>query len=559
MTSRQSEIAANDVLLQKEPDNPELLKRNGYLCLNTNQDERALEYGRRLFAVSGTNTAAGIRWRTHAHIILGQAYTHLGDRVAAFSNLEKARVLGEGIRDHDALCSVYNGLGIYRTKTQGDRHSAMEAYTKALAEADSAANPAKRAMVMYNLGALWLASNEAIPDTRFLEMAYHEAASQGDMDLKFNCCVALSGSAAAGGNAGESEKWLVEARNIMRDNALEAERYYLATAEGLHHAFAGRPAKAEHAYIFAMENIDSLQPAMRTNLCLRYGDLLASTGRPRDAIRILKTGLLHAKANETAFDSCALLLSIAHAYADIGELKNAYEYMELHRRTLDNVQKRADESSYMENRVKNDVRLYELQIERQKGQLLKKQRDATMLVAAAAVLVVALVLLLYFYRRKNRLYRSIVKQNRQAVQREKDMMAELEAVRARIPDKDSRSKTDPADKLSEIARQFTMLMLSEKIYTDPDLSLAAVAERLGTNRTYLSRAINQSTGHSFSEVVNQYRIRLAIQLISDTGSNPLLKNIASSVGFKSRSAFYTAFRNITGMTPAQYRDKASEG
>lgn len=113
-------------------------------------------------------------------------------------------------------------------------------------------------------------------------------------------------------------------------------------------------------------------------------------------------------------------------------------------------------------------------------------------------------------------------------------------------------------KADDLMGRFTTLMTEEKLFKDPSLTVGAVAERLGSNRTYLSRAVNDSTGKSFTQLVNDYRIREAIALISDMEANMPLKQICSEVGFSSISTFYSTFQSITGMTPARYRAQVRE-
>lgn len=103
--------------------------------------------------------------------------------------------------------------------------------------------------------------------------------------------------------------------------------------------------------------------------------------------------------------------------------------------------------------------------------------------------------------------------------------------------------------------RFTSLMAEDKLYKDSSLTVATVAEKLGTNRTYLSRTINESTGKTFNQIVNNYRIKEAISLISDVESDMPLKQVCSESGFSSTSTFYSLFQNFTGLTPAKYRSQ----
>lgn len=106
--------------------------------------------------------------------------------------------------------------------------------------------------------------------------------------------------------------------------------------------------------------------------------------------------------------------------------------------------------------------------------------------------------------------------------------------------------------------RFSALMEERRLFTDPSLTVAAVADELGTNRTYLSKAINESTGKTFTQVVNSYRIRQAMAEISDLEADKPLKQIAVESGFSSLSTFYVAFQSAVGMTPARYRSKLKE-
>ena len=101
-------------------------------------------------------------------------------------------------------------------------------------------------------------------------------------------------------------------------------------------------------------------------------------------------------------------------------------------------------------------------------------------------------------------------------------------------------------------------MQSQQVFLRSDLTLPKLAEEVGCSGNPLSQVINSEFGASFFEYLNQYRIDYASELLSgaDSRSSSIL-DIAFTVGFNSNSAFYTAFKKRTGMTPAQYRQKFS--
>lgn len=93
----------------------------------------------------------------------------------------------------------------------------------------------------------------------------------------------------------------------------------------------------------------------------------------------------------------------------------------------------------------------------------------------------------------------------------------------------------------------------EHPYLNPDLNLGDIATALHTNKTYLSKMINGEFGINFYTFVNQYRIHHVISLIEHhSEGEPIANHLFMESGFKSRSVFYKTFKEITGLSPADY-------
>ncbi len=95
-------------------------------------------------------------------------------------------------------------------------------------------------------------------------------------------------------------------------------------------------------------------------------------------------------------------------------------------------------------------------------------------------------------------------------------------------------------------------MTVEKLYLNPDLTLAEVAASIGSNRTYLSQYINNTLNTTFYEYVNGYRVREATYLLANRPEQPL-HEIAEACGFNSISTFRRSFKKEKGVTPSEYR------
>ena len=116
--------------------------------------------------------------------------------------------------------------------------------------------------------------------------------------------------------------------------------------------------------------------------------------------------------------------------------------------------------------------------------------------------------------------------------------------------------------LNNIDRPKTLALLStlmeqEKLYTHENLSLSLLAEQLQLTSHQLSELINTEFKQSFSKYIRQYRIEEAKKMLLDEPDASIL-SIGLSVGFSTQSNFYTAFRDIAGMAPGQYRKLLKE-
>lgn len=109
--------------------------------------------------------------------------------------------------------------------------------------------------------------------------------------------------------------------------------------------------------------------------------------------------------------------------------------------------------------------------------------------------------------------------------------------------------------ISNCWKNLERLMNEDKVFLEPDLNLIDLAQKLGTNRTYLSLAVRQYSGKSFSDYVNYARIMYAQELLLK-GESP--KNVEYSCGYISSSTFYRQFQKIVGTSPTVWLKQQRE-
>jgi len=99
-------------------------------------------------------------------------------------------------------------------------------------------------------------------------------------------------------------------------------------------------------------------------------------------------------------------------------------------------------------------------------------------------------------------------------------------------------------------------MGKDKLYQNEELSLSLLADQLDLSTHQLSELINTQFDVNFPRYIREQRIIEAKRLLIEEPTTSIL-SISMETGFKSQSNFYTAFKEITGISPGQYRKKKS--
>ena len=84
-------------------------------------------------------------------------------------------------------------------------------------------------------------------------------------------------------------------------------------------------------------------------------------------------------------------------------------------------------------------------------------------------------------------------------------------------------------------------------------SLTEVAQALHCDVAWLSREIKRRTGRTYTELLQERRLRQAAWLLENTDQR--VSDIALSVGYENISYFHRIFRQHYGCSPKKYRDK----
>lgn len=94
--------------------------------------------------------------------------------------------------------------------------------------------------------------------------------------------------------------------------------------------------------------------------------------------------------------------------------------------------------------------------------------------------------------------------------------------------------------------------VEKRFYTDPEVSLATLAHRLGLHPNALSYIINEELESGFREYLNGLRLEEFLRHARTVDREQTLLEVAFEAGFTSKTTFLRAFRTRYGTTPTQY-------
>ena len=111
----------------------------------------------------------------------------------------------------------------------------------------------------------------------------------------------------------------------------------------------------------------------------------------------------------------------------------------------------------------------------------------------------------------------------------------------------------------EIKRQIQQKIINyfenDKAYLNADLNMNVLSEDLKIPKYQITEVLNTEIGMNFFHLVNSYRVEAVKMTLADPKNKFSIEAIGYDCGFSSKSAFYTVFKNLTGVTPISYRNK----
>lgn len=357
----------------------------------------------------------------------------------------------------------------------------------------------------------------------------------------------------------EAMDYLQKAFELVQQQGKTGELQYLYAFLGDLYDHLGDKQQAEQYYRYSIIDLPATTNYDRLYARICYALFFAKNRHYEQALSLLNE--VERKAREwniTTFDR-----EIYTHRADVYEQTHRYqEALADYKRAV------AEKERLVNDEKEKAVRVMELKYEVAREQeknalqhveMLEKDRRTLLVAGLSLLLLISAIFLWILNQRQKRRYEEIVRQQLEMLEASERQHAlalqHIEERQAEAAATASASSTTLTTRSGlDLCEQLEQMMLRDKVYCDPLLSIDKLAEMLDTNRTYLSKVINEQLQTSYSNYINRLRLEEAIRRLSNLADETSMKDLAPMIGFNSQSSFYTLFKKRYGITPTLYRE-----
>ena len=490
----------------------------------------------------------------YADLFSGQSYLLAEGSDSTRIYLDRALIRGRQCEDPVALCRIYNALGIYAVSIETNYFGGIEYFLEAMEYARSASLNRFYLVAQCNLANTYYMRNDPA-GLKYAEEVCRLGTEWGYDYLAFGGAVISAYMHYMLGDQDRALEYILRTLPDTDKFGYHTELYSLYA--NILHA-QGDDAGAERYYLMALDHIDEKVVTAAVMTYLSYGTYLNDRGEYARAIPVLRQGIELSERSNNAVHRYKLYLRISEAETALGRYREALDYFKSYHSQADSIFNVERERSINELRVRYDAERQENMLRKSEIDLIRQQRRFQLLLLLLLFAVGISTVVYILYRRKDKMYKQIVRQQYEFLKKEKKAAQPAMAPPGPTTpqtEKPSPDRDDHAVRDAELFARIEYLMQTEGVYRQNDLTIERLAERLDTNRTYISRAINQQAGKTFSSYVNSYRIDEAVRRLSDVDDDTPLKALAQTLGYNHLQTFYTSFQSAIGMPPSKYREK----
>ena len=277
-------------ILKKNPDDIESLRKVCMYYLNQANFDKAIEYADHLMEV-GIKQKDEKHAILYANICLGQAWL-MKDSISsykAYKYLKSAETTGLAYQVDSALCSVYNGLGLYAVNIQKDYSGSIQYFFKGIEAAKRCAYTRLHGILLCNIAGIYHLQNDTT-GLIYTQECYNLGHQIQDPYLSYIGAIRSASMLNLKKDYQAALRYTKEAEFLMQQNDFNdhAEIYALY---GRILSNLNEKKEAEFYFQKALNGQGKYKRSSILNACLGYADLLIQHHETEKAISLLLEGI----------------------------------------------------------------------------------------------------------------------------------------------------------------------------------------------------------------------------------------------------------------------------
>lgn len=450
------------------------------------------------------------------------------------------------ITENSQQYTLYHNIEAeYALKFEMNYTNAIQHLKMALDHSEKTGKINNQIILLGNIASVYNLRNDT-NGLKYARESYRLSENDSDPYIHSSSAITLASMESTAGNFTDAIKFAQEAEKIIKEN--QSFQFLLTTVYTIianSYLAIKEYDKAEKAYKSAYEYTNFVSDEnIHLQLTISYAGFLKETKQYEQSIFHYKKALDEVRKNNSIDYRYRIYEGLANTYDCTGQKDSAFKYMQLYANEYNTIFNMHKEREFNQLFLDYEKVKYENSLQKQQLEVARTKRIMILAVSAFLIAAIIIIALYTVYRKRNNMYTLLVAQHQQLLQERK-----LDRII-------SEKETEPSDQTElQLFKRMEDLMNEKKLYRNNEISLAMIAEELGSNRTYISTIINKYSGKTFHNYINSYRINEAISLISDTDKEIVLKALCDEIGYNSMSCFYRAFQKETGCTPMIYRDR----
>lgn len=295
-----------------------------------------------------------------------------------------------------------------------------------------------------------------------------------------------------------------------------------------------------------------LPPIYETSVLLHLGQSHDNDNSSDSAIHYYELAIKNANKENTKDWLSQAYSKLESLYTKTGDSDMALQYKEKH----DSLSSKSDDPEKLENAQNILYHVEENATNNRIGSLNDTVWRQRIIIIIFIVIITAFIILLSLIRKQkkqqDKSYRMLIEKHSQLSQRDEEINFEkikYQKLLAKASDNEPPESVNP--KTLEIIDRINAILDNPEFIFSTDFSLAVLCQEVGSNRSYVSAAVNDFYRKTFPQLLNERRVSEGCRLLAETTHT--ISEISHLTGYSSPTRFISAFKNLMGMTPAVYR------